>query len=250
MSRLVKTCWVFCLMFLVSQLQANDIPTSTVNFYEGSLNDAKKKARHEGKLFLVDFYANWCSPCKWMDNTTFKDPNVVAALNRDFVSIKVDVDKFEGYELKEKYKVRYLPTILVFNEQGELIERMEETMSPSKMMTMLNKLRGGARNNSVMEINAAPTKLVNQVVEQKTSAGTKHFGKYRIQVAVYSDFKNTFERVNELKETFAEPIIVMNDIQNEEIVYKVMLGEFDTADLAEDFVNILANQFNIQGKVK
>ena len=50
-----------------------------------------------------------------MDETTFKDENVARVLNENFIALKVDIDNVSGYDLKNAYDVKYLPTMLIFN---------------------------------------------------------------------------------------------------------------------------------------
>ncbi len=115
-------------------VQAN--PT-TVEFYQGSLSVAKNKAAQEGKLYLVDFVANWCMPCRWMDETTFSDARVAQYLKQHYIPVKVDIDDFDGYAYKQQYNVRVLPTILIFNSKGEVVGRYQESLAPSKMIQIL-----------------------------------------------------------------------------------------------------------------
>jgi len=237
-----------------SMVMANSGINSSVDFYTGNIEQAKKKASDEGKLFFVDFYANWCAPCKWMDETTFANNDVADMLNENFVSLKVDIDKFDGFELKQQYKVKYLPTILIFSADGELIDRLEETMSPRKLMTVLeNHHSNNDAEPKVKPVNSSPSKRAGQIEEPIMPADDfvlPDKNSYRIQVGIYSDFKNTFKYVNELKQEFAEPIIVLNDYVDGKIIYRIMMGEFGTKNEATSFVTILKNDFNIDGIVK
>ena len=62
----------------------------------------------ENKPVLIDYYADWCTVCKEMDATTFKDPEVINAL-QSFIVIKADVTKNspEAKALKKKYNTLY-----------------------------------------------------------------------------------------------------------------------------------------------
>jgi len=62
---------------------------------------------------LVDFYANWCGPCKMLSP-------ILEKTESDIKVIKVDVDKFE--ELARNYSVMSIPTIILF-ENGKEIKR-------------------------------------------------------------------------------------------------------------------------------
>jgi len=56
---------------------------------------------------LVDFYANWCGPCKMLA------PELVKA-SGDINVLKVDVDKHE--DIARKYGVMSIPTLILFED--------------------------------------------------------------------------------------------------------------------------------------
>jgi thioredoxin 1 len=61
---------------------------------------------------LMDFYADWCGPCKTQDP-------ILEALVEDYESVelvKVDVD--EKQDVANEYQVRSLPTVIVENDDG------------------------------------------------------------------------------------------------------------------------------------
>ncbi len=62
---------------------------------------------------LVDFYANWCGPCKMLGPILEEVSDLIQI-------VKVDVDNFE--EISKKYRVMSIPTIVLF-KNGEEIKR-------------------------------------------------------------------------------------------------------------------------------
>ena len=60
---------------------------------------------------LVDFYANWCGPCKMLAPELEKVESSVKV-------VKVDVDEFEN--LAKEYGVMSIPTLILFNEGKEI----------------------------------------------------------------------------------------------------------------------------------
>jgi thioredoxin-related protein len=51
------------------------------------------RSRFEKKKAFLYFHADWCGYCIEMDRKTFKDPAVIAVLNRNFIPIRVDSDR-------------------------------------------------------------------------------------------------------------------------------------------------------------
>ena len=247
-------------MLVFQSVNAKNSP-SAVNFFNGNYEEAKQRSSEEGKLFFLDFYAEWCMPCKWMDQTTFNNGDVADLLNNEYVALKVDIDDIEGFELKKQFDIQYLPTILIFNSKGELIERVEETMPPSKLFEVLQRHNDPAnKSTQTYTFNTSPTqpkKIVQEddsyTLDRKAMEAYHNSNKnrdYRIQVGVYLDHENAFEVVNKLREEFLEPIIVLNDYRDDQVLYKVMMGEFSSMGEAESFKSILKNDFNIDAIVQ
>ncbi len=123
-------------LFLIS---ATNPPSEGIEFFQGSFSSAKIKASEEGRLFFLDFTASWCTPCRWMEETTFTDPTLAAYVKENYVALQVDIDDFDGFELKQEYNIRILPSLLIFNSKGELLGQYEESLSPSRMLEILKQ---------------------------------------------------------------------------------------------------------------
>ncbi|MGL5027519.1 MAG: protein-disulfide reductase DsbD [Shewanella oncorhynchi] len=100
-------------------------------------------ATAQGKPVMLDLYADWCVACKEFEAITFKDADVLARMNK-IVLLQADVTKSDKVDvaLLEKYNVLGLPTLLMFNEQGEQREDLRVTgfMGPKDFATHLDHL--------------------------------------------------------------------------------------------------------------
>ncbi len=76
------------------------------------------KASHE-KLVLVDFWADWCSPCLIVAPILDK---ALKDYSADIIYAKLEVDEGENMKLAGSYKVRGFPTIMLFRN-GEEVDR-------------------------------------------------------------------------------------------------------------------------------
>lgn len=80
-----------------------------------TLTDKNFQQQTKNRLVLVDFWAEWCAPCRMMAPIL----NEVAAEldGKTFVG-KVDVQKYQ--ELATKFKVRGIPTLILFKDGKEV----------------------------------------------------------------------------------------------------------------------------------
>lgn len=82
------------------------------------------------KKVLVDFYAEWCGPCKMMAPVLEK----ISEDNNSVIIVKINVD--ESPELAEKYNVMSIPAFFLF-EKGNVINKTVGAMSEKEMMDFI-----------------------------------------------------------------------------------------------------------------
>tara|TARA_B100000780_G_C21118375_1_gene452742 strand:+ start:376 stop:672 length:297 start_codon:yes stop_codon:yes gene_type:complete len=66
---------------------------------------------------IIDFYADWCGPCKMMP-PILKD--VKSQLGDKVRIVKIDVDR--NQQVAAKYQIRSIPTVMIF-KNGESVWR-------------------------------------------------------------------------------------------------------------------------------
>ncbi len=79
---------------------------------------------------LVDFYADWCGPCKMLSPTV----DEVAAENDDIKVVKVNVD--ESQEVAIKYQVMSIPTLVVI-KNGNEVNRSVGLIDKEEILSMI-----------------------------------------------------------------------------------------------------------------
>lgn len=102
------------------------IPVTSANFEKEVLNSDKR--------VLVDFYADWCGPCKILSPRVAE----IANENKDIKVVKINVDQNE--DLARKYNISSMPTLLVI-EKGKELNRAVGALSKSTVLKFVREAK-------------------------------------------------------------------------------------------------------------
>jgi thioredoxin 1 len=87
------------------------------------------------KPVLVDFFAEWCGPCKTMA-PILKD--VKTQLQDNATIIKIDVDK--NPEVASIYQIRSVPTLIMF-KQGKPVWKQSGVVPTQELIKLFNQFQ-------------------------------------------------------------------------------------------------------------
>ena len=85
----------------------------------------------EGGVVLVDFYADWCGPCKMLEPTV-----ATLAAETPATVAKVDVDTNQG--LASQFGVRGVPTLVLFAD-GEQVEQVTGVRGEAELRSLIER---------------------------------------------------------------------------------------------------------------
>lgn len=105
--------------------------------------EAKKAATEGKKWFIVKAAAEWCAPCKRMDNTTWRDEKVVAWLTANAIAVHIDVD--EQQQLAGELKIEAMPTVIAIRGADQEFDRIVGYKGPSDTLAWLEGIARGTK---------------------------------------------------------------------------------------------------------
>ena len=116
-----------------------------------SLAQALTKAKKENKLVFIDCYFTGCFPCEQMDKDVFPNTAVVKVLDKDFITLKVNVftEKL-GDTLKMQHILNGFPTFLVLNGDGKLVTNTSGYKDPGDLITLLLEAKAKATKGAYL----------------------------------------------------------------------------------------------------
>jgi thiol:disulfide interchange protein len=115
---------------------------------------AVAQAKTSGKHVLVDLGANWCVWCHRLHDTFQQNPEVAAALEKNYVLVMIDVNHRQGKSRNDAVIGRYdnptklgVPVLLVLDADGHLLvtqdsgalEDGKEGHDPAKIVAFLTR---------------------------------------------------------------------------------------------------------------
>jgi thioredoxin-related protein len=140
------------LLLLIFCLSTKAQVIEGIKFEKGlSWSAIKEKAKKENKYVFVDTYTTWCGPCIKMDKEIFPQKNVGDFFNKNFINVKVQIDRTnkdteeiknwyaDAKLIQNTYKISSFPTYLFLNPDGNQV----------------HEIRGGTDNSEEFIANAS-----------------------------------------------------------------------------------------------
>ena len=121
---------IFCMITIGFQTDAHSETIKWYSFQEGvAIGEA------QGKQLYIHFMADWCGYCKKMDKDTFSKPEIIAYLNKNFISIKVDTVRER--KIAAMFKVKPIPDNRFYSGTGKFIGKKTGYLNPELFMKIL-----------------------------------------------------------------------------------------------------------------
>ena len=97
------------------------------------VNSFNDEVLNSGKVTVLDFYADWCGPCRKLSPIM---DEIEQELSDKVKFTKVNTD--ENVELAQTFQISGIPTLLVFKD-GQVVERMVGLMPKDSIITNIER---------------------------------------------------------------------------------------------------------------
>lgn len=119
LSRLfARSAGTFAIVAALSLTAHGQVPVTGVN-WRNNLDAAMLEAAQTNRLVLLHFTTRNCGPCKMLDQTVFSQPDVAAALEQNYVPVRIDADASPA--LAARYRIKQVPTEFILAADGTAV---------------------------------------------------------------------------------------------------------------------------------
>ncbi len=148
-----------------------------------SVDDAKALAGKEKKLVFIDFYADWCQPCRMLDATTFKDPKVIEWIGKNTIALKVNENN--NPKLLEQFKVVSFPTLIFLRPDGTEIDRLITYVTVEQFLEAAAGIAEGKDAIARAKEKIAKTDPTNPLIRKELAFAYATKGQYKMAFDEY-----------------------------------------------------------------
>lgn len=133
-------------------------PGRGTRFVQGlSWAEVKAKAKKEKKMIFVDAFTTWCKPCHEMSRLVFPVNMVGDALNKNFISVKVQMDstgkdnahvqswRSAARQFEKDFSIAAYPTYLFFDMNGEPVHKEIGKFEPEPFVDLVKNAQTPAK---------------------------------------------------------------------------------------------------------
>lgn len=104
------------------------------------MTEAIEFAEEMKKPLFVEFYTDWCLPCKMLSEQVFVSNDFANMYNANFINYKINAEDQHGANMKFLYGVQEVPTLIFVDHQGKEIERLVGTTHESTLMNSASRV--------------------------------------------------------------------------------------------------------------
>lgn len=173
----MKKIFIFLLAFTAAGF-------SQVQFTRLTLDSAEVLAKNQNKNILIDYYTNWCVPCKELDKYVFENSKIGKYINEHYVAVKLNAETRYGYLIGRKYELlRSYPTIIFLKSNGKEIDRVIGFIEPVQYFQQIKDYTKGV--NTLTDLLKKDKNNGNDSLKYKIGLKLTERGKFKDAIGYF-----------------------------------------------------------------
>ncbi len=128
---------------LLALLLAGPVAAEDAVRWQPTLDAARSLAARTNQLILVHFWRSGCPPCAKMDRDVFSRPDVAAAIQRDYVPVKINKAFFPS--TAAQFRVMAVPTDVILTPDGRVVQTHVGFTPADEFIGRLSQVAAAAR---------------------------------------------------------------------------------------------------------
>ncbi len=210
--------------FFLTVVTFFNIPIDTIAS-STTIEDVLLRAQEEDKHIFVRFSASWCLPCQLLNDQLASHPEIVEDINKIYIDLELDYDEPNHLEWFVRYGVQCLPTMMVIDDMGQIVDRMDGSGSIAGLETFL-QMNSKHPTDRFVSKDLSKAKVIESKIhltEKKVVATKKVFvpADFVIQFGAFSSYENAQKLSNILLTSENISTIILEENTNGRTLYKV-----------------------------
>ena len=205
---------------LLTLVTCLNLPLSS--FATNTIEDILLQAQEEDKHIFIHFSASWCLPCQILNDQLESHPEIVKEI---YIELELNYDEPNDHEWFVRYGVQCLPTMIVIDDMGQIIDRMDGTGSLAEVKSFLQRnskyQNGKLVSKDLSNIGVLESKVLFS--NKNVKAVKKDFvvSDFSIQFGAFSSYDNAQKLSGILLSKENINTIILEESTNGKMLYKV-----------------------------
>jgi hypothetical protein len=192
-----------------------------------------------------------------MKTSTFTDPDLARFLNENALFLELNIETSIGNAEKQAFNVKALPTMILFDASGNQLERIDEAMNATKLLSKLNTWN--LKENKQVQTGNVSDKSANQSLQHLTKAAllpsqanvaenseANYFG---IAIKYFHQHDQALQYMQQFQGRVEKRVsVVSREISTGLYQYQIIVSKFSSMEEARAYLPKL-RMLNISGEI-